>query len=72
MIIANKVGPNQGFDQDDNAVHVFFENATRAMKVFKEMPKTALAKELVILITEKFRIDAKKINIDLSNITSIR
>jgi len=69
MIIANKVGPNHGFDQDDNAVHVFWKSAG---KVFKKMPKTVLAKELVILITERFKIDVGEASANSSNITSIR
>ena len=69
MIIANKVGPNDGFDQDDNAVNVFWGTSE---KIFKKMAKDILAKKLVLLIAEKFQIKFEQKNKKSSNITSIR
>ena len=51
MIVANKVGDNSGFDQDDNAVSVLWKSGKQ------EFPRTAkadLARHLVDLITEHF------------------
>jgi phosphopantothenoylcysteine decarboxylase/phosphopantothenate--cysteine ligase len=69
MIIANKVGPNDGFDQDDNAVNVFWGTSE---KIFKKMAKDILAKKLVLFIAEKFQIKFEQKNKKSSNITSIR
>ena len=69
MIIANKVGPNDGFDQDYNAVNVFWGTSE---KIFKKMAKDILAKKLVLLIAEKFQIKFEQKNKKSSNITSIR
>ena len=69
MIIANQVGPDQGFDQDDNCVTVFWKS--KNIK-FTKAPKTKLAYELVSLISERYIQNYEKINSDMTNISSIR
>lgn len=51
MIIANEVGAGLGFEQEENAVHVFWRNGDRA---FPLAHKSDLAKELVALIHERY------------------
>ncbi len=51
MIIANKVGTNLGFDSDENAVEVFWKTGE---KKFPTTSKSALAAELVALISERY------------------
>lgn len=49
MIAANQVGENQGFDQANNQLHVFWPNDD---KKFPDMPKGKLARHLVDLVAE--------------------
>ena len=52
MIIANQVGlPDRGFDSDDNAVSVFWENGQQA---FSLQPKKQLATGLIDLIAKHY------------------
>jgi len=51
MIVANEVGADRGFDQDANAVHVFWRTGERA---FPLTDKKALAKQLIELIAERY------------------
>jgi phosphopantothenoylcysteine decarboxylase/phosphopantothenate--cysteine ligase len=51
MIVANEVGAGRGFDQDDNAVHVFWRNGDRAYPL---SPKSELATDLIALINERY------------------
>jgi phosphopantothenoylcysteine decarboxylase/phosphopantothenate--cysteine ligase len=53
MIIANEVGEGRGFEQDDNAVHVFWHNGDRAYPL---SPKSELATDLIALITEHYEM----------------
>jgi phosphopantothenoylcysteine decarboxylase/phosphopantothenate--cysteine ligase len=55
MIIANKVGANLGFDRDENAVDVFWHGGE---KKFPKTSKTALAVELIELISTRFEESA--------------
>jgi phosphopantothenoylcysteine decarboxylase/phosphopantothenate--cysteine ligase len=51
MIVANQVGDDRGFDHDENAVNVLWQNGT------KEFPKTAkaeLARNLIELIAKRY------------------
>lgn len=51
MIVANQVGDDRGFDHDENALNVLWQNGT------KEFPKTAkaeLARDLIELIAERY------------------
>jgi phosphopantothenoylcysteine decarboxylase/phosphopantothenate--cysteine ligase len=51
MIVANQVGDDRGFDHDENAVNVLWQNGT------KEFPKTAkaeLARKLIELIAKRY------------------
>lgn len=52
MIIANEVGPDRGFDKDDNAVVVCWRGGLRE---FPKAPKTQLARDLVTVIADRFR-----------------
>ncbi len=54
MIVANRVGKNLGFDSDDNAVEVFWQNGEQSFPV---ATKSALARDLVKLIAERYRED---------------
>ncbi|MEC7859999.1 MAG: bifunctional phosphopantothenoylcysteine decarboxylase/phosphopantothenate--cysteine ligase CoaBC, partial [Pseudomonadota bacterium] len=69
LIIANEVGPHKGFDQDENAVHVFWKHGE---KVFEKLQKRKLAKHLVELIAERFLNKDQESDSTLSNVTSIR
>lgn len=51
MIVANRVGDDQGFDKDDNAVTVLWKNGKQA---FSRTAKTDLAHSLVELIARHF------------------
>lgn len=51
MIVANLVGPNRGFDQDDNAVDVFWADGHHSIKM---APKAKVASELVPLIAKRY------------------
>lgn len=51
MIVANLVGEGRGFDKDDNAVEVFWQGGEKA---FPMAPKTVLARDLVLLIAERY------------------
>ena len=57
MIIANKVGANLGFDCDENSVEVFWPNGE---KKFPTISKSALAAELIELISERYEESAGK------------
>jgi len=51
MIVANQVGDDRGFDHDENAVNVLWQNGA------KEFPKTAkaeLARDLIELIAKRY------------------
>ncbi|OYV17429.1 MAG: phosphopantothenoylcysteine decarboxylase / phosphopantothenate--cysteine ligase, partial [Methylococcaceae bacterium NSP1-1] len=53
MIAANWVGRESGgFDSDQNALHVFWENGEKTLAM---MDKTHLAEQLIGLIAERFR-----------------
>ncbi len=69
LIIANEVGPHKGFDQDENAVHVFWKHGE---KVFEKLQKRKLANHLVELIAERFLNKDQESDSTLSNVTSIR
>ena len=69
MIIANKVGKNLGFDVDENAVSVFWNDGE---KRFKKKRKTILAQQLVELITERFCLKLDNSKMKTSNVMSIR
>jgi phosphopantothenoylcysteine decarboxylase/phosphopantothenate--cysteine ligase len=56
MIIANEVGPNRGFDSDDNTVEVFWPGGGQS---FPTMAKTRLAMELVRLIATRYAAGAE-------------
>jgi phosphopantothenoylcysteine decarboxylase/phosphopantothenate--cysteine ligase len=51
LIVANQVGGGRGFNADENAVEVFWENGERS---FPTMDKADLARELVQLIAGHF------------------
>jgi len=51
MIIANRVGDDCGFDRDDNAVSVFWPGGEKRMP---EARKSALARDLIELVAERF------------------
>jgi phosphopantothenoylcysteine decarboxylase / phosphopantothenate---cysteine ligase len=52
MIAANWVGRESGgFDSDQNALHVFWENGEKTLAI---MDKTQLAEQLISLIAERF------------------
>jgi phosphopantothenoylcysteine decarboxylase/phosphopantothenate--cysteine ligase len=57
MIIANKVGANLGFDCDENSVEVFWPTGE---KKFPTTSKSALAAELIELISERYEESAGK------------
>lgn len=52
MIVANLVGPERGFDSDDNAVDVFWKNGEQS---FPKMDKAKLAAELIELIAARYQ-----------------
>ena len=51
MIVANEVGDVLGFDSDDNAVTVLWQDGKKELA---EAPKTDLARELIELIAARF------------------
>ncbi len=58
MIIANQVGPDRGFDTDDNTVDVFWHDGEKS---FGKAPKTELARALMTLIAERY---AQRFSVD--------
>ncbi len=53
MIAANKVGKNQGFDKDDNALLVLWEEGKSALPLTS---KDILSQQLIQLISDRFEI----------------
>lgn len=53
MIAANKVGDGLGFDKDDNALTVYWNGGQKELTLTS---KLALARQLVELIAERFRL----------------
>ena len=51
MIVANKVGPGLGFDQDENTAEVYWRNGEQK---FPLAPKHELAAKLVLLIAQRY------------------
>jgi phosphopantothenoylcysteine decarboxylase/phosphopantothenate--cysteine ligase len=51
MIIANRVGPDCGFDRDENAVSVFWNDGERR---FPSAAKSELADSLIALVAERY------------------
>lgn len=51
MIVANEVGAGIGFEQDENAAHVYWRNGDQA---FPLVHKSALARELIGLIAARY------------------
>lgn len=51
MIVANRVGDDQGFDKDDNAVTVLWAGGRRE---FPRSAKTELARDLVSIVSQHF------------------
>ena len=52
MIAANEVGPDKGFERDDNALLVLWQGGREH---FDRAPKIELARRLVSLIDERYR-----------------
>ena len=67
MIVANQVGDDCGFDCDDNAVEVYWENGE---KVFSMAAKTELAHQLVELIAERYSLLHKADDVDKVSLAS--
>lgn len=59
MIIANQVGEQQGFDQDDNAATLFWhthqKDETAQQRTFAQQSKTTLARALLDTILDVFK-----------------
>jgi phosphopantothenoylcysteine decarboxylase/phosphopantothenate--cysteine ligase len=53
MIAANAVGPGLGFDTEDNELQVFWDGGSQRLPRAR---KTFLARELVALIAERYRV----------------
>ncbi len=51
MIVANRVGPDRGFDTEDNSVDVFWRGGEQS---FPMTAKTELARQLIQLIAERY------------------
>jgi phosphopantothenoylcysteine decarboxylase/phosphopantothenate--cysteine ligase len=51
MIVANRVGDDCGFDQDENAVDVLWEGGEQALA---QAPKTELARDIIKLVVERY------------------
>ena len=69
MIIANQVGPDRGFDRDDNAVSVFWGDGERR---FPSAAKSDLANGLVELVADRYhaaRGDATQPRLTVINTT---
>ncbi|MEO0996335.1 MAG: bifunctional phosphopantothenoylcysteine decarboxylase/phosphopantothenate--cysteine ligase CoaBC [Pseudomonadota bacterium] len=64
MIVANRVGPDCGFDRPDNAATVIWQDGRQPLP---SQPKIELARALVRLIDERFG-DARR----RSNVTSLK
>jgi len=56
MIVANLVGDNLGFDRDDNAATVFWENGKEPMP---NMSKSDLARRLIAVIAHRYQSAGK-------------
>lgn len=57
MVIANQVGQNLGFDQDENSAIVLWNNQ---QKVYDKMSKQKLARELIVLIAKEVTTYARQ------------
>ena len=64
MIAANEVGHDKVFEKDDNALLVLWRDGSRALP---HAPKVALARDLVVLIAERY---AERKSIRLASITA--
>jgi len=53
MMAANRVGPDCGFDQDTNALTVIWRDGEQTLE---HAPKAVLARRLVALIAERYRV----------------
>ena len=53
MIVANHVGDDRGFDQDDNAVDVFWPDGEQS---FDTAAKADLAHDIIKLVAERFEL----------------
>lgn len=51
MIVANQVGDDRGFDHDENALNVLWQNGT---KEFPKAAKAELARDLIELIAKRY------------------
>ncbi|MDJ0812856.1 MAG: bifunctional phosphopantothenoylcysteine decarboxylase/phosphopantothenate--cysteine ligase CoaBC [Woeseiaceae bacterium] len=51
MIVANQVGRDRGFDQDENAVDVFWEGGEQS---FGQAAKTDLARDIIKLVVTRY------------------
>jgi phosphopantothenoylcysteine decarboxylase/phosphopantothenate--cysteine ligase len=51
MIVANRVGDGRGFDQDENAVDVFWDGGEQA---FAQAAKTELARDIIKLVAARY------------------
>lgn len=52
LVVGNEVGPDKGFDRDDNALYVCWDGGETR---FPDAPKTELARGLVALIGQRIR-----------------
>jgi phosphopantothenoylcysteine decarboxylase/phosphopantothenate--cysteine ligase len=57
MIAANVVGPDRGFEVDDNALHVFWDGGEQQ---FGQTRKTRLARQLVALLAHRYQAKYSK------------
>ena len=65
MIVANRVGEECGFDSDENTVDVYWDGGER---IFETAEKTGLAREIVILVAERYELANTKVGVcDASN-----
>ncbi len=65
MIVANRVGEECGFDSDENTVDVYWDGGERS---FETAEKTGLAREIVILVAERYELTNTKVGVcDASN-----
>jgi len=65
MIVANRVGEECGFDSDENTVDVYWDGGERS---FETAEKTGLAREIVILVAERYELANTKVGVcDASN-----
>ena len=56
MIAANRVGPGQGFEVDDNSLLLIWEGGRR---ILAQAPKPRLARELVACIAERWSLNER-------------